>query len=115
MTIGDACLHTLTSNPPKPSSPVLRRSQFSTGRHSGVLADSLGKSAVPPISSLYQIPKNFPGRCNGDYDRYRGVGCNKLQINPAYLTRSTQAMLHKALRLMKGVGFVECVELNGGF
>jgi hypothetical protein len=33
-----------------------------------------------------------------------------LQINPTYLTHSTQTMLHKALWLMKGVEYVEYVE-----
>jgi hypothetical protein len=42
-------------------------------------------------------------------------GGNKLQINPTYLTHSTQTILHKALRLMTSVGFVECVGLIGGF
>jgi hypothetical protein len=44
-----------------------------------------------------------------------GVGGNKLQINPTYLTHSTQTMLHKALRLMTSVGFVEYVGLCGAF
>jgi hypothetical protein len=32
-----------------------------------------------------------------------------LQINSRYLTHSTQAIPHKALRLMGGVEYVECV------
>jgi hypothetical protein len=38
-----------------------------------------------------------------------GRGGNKLQINPTYLTHSTQAIRHKTLRLMKCVGYIECV------
>ena len=38
----------------------------------------------------------------------------KLQIHPVKLTYSTRAMLHKALKLMIGVGLVECVELYVG-
>jgi hypothetical protein len=44
--------------------------------------------------------------CNGKW------GGNKLQINPTYSTYPTQAILHKALRLMTGVGYVG---LGGGF
>jgi hypothetical protein len=39
-----------------------------------------------------------------------GRGGNKLRINPTYLTHSMHAILHKALRLMGGVEYVECVE-----
>jgi hypothetical protein len=44
-----------------------------------------------------------------------GNGGKKLQINPTNPSHPTRAMLHKALKLMIGVGLVECVELYVGF
>ena len=40
-------------------------------------------------------------------------GGRKLLLYPTNLTYSTPTMLHKALRLMTGDGFVECVGLWG--
>jgi hypothetical protein len=93
---------------------VLLRSQFSAGCQSG--AGVGGLECDGPISvALYQNLEKYSGIFDYCCGLQRGVGGNKLQINPTYLTHPTQAILHKALRFMAGVGYVEYVGLRGDF
>ena len=62
----------------------------------------------------YIKPRKFPRQIYCDNRAAKGpyLG-NELLLYPTNLTHPTLAVLHKVLRYMTGVGYVECVGLIG--